>query len=73
MTTLRGYHLIIHEATDLVETAQLYDVEEIMRDVIFHSTLDWQTRPQLHAAAREAVDLLKAGCPTVTSPKGWVS
>jgi hypothetical protein len=33
-------------------------IEHIMRDDIFHSTLDWQTRPQLRRAAREAVKLL---------------
>lgn len=35
-------------------------VENIMRDDIFHSTLDWQTREQLTAAAREAFALLQA-------------
>ena len=35
-------------------------VEDIMRNDIFHSTLDWQTRAQLVRAARKAADLLKA-------------
>jgi hypothetical protein len=35
-------------------------VEDIMRDDIFHSTLDWQSRAQLVRAAREAIGLLKA-------------
>jgi len=30
------------------------EVEEIMRDVIFHSTLDWQTGAQFNKGAREA-------------------
>lgn len=29
-----------------------------MRDVIFHSTLDWQTRPQLEEAARLGFEML---------------
>lgn len=35
-------------------------VEDIMREDIFHSTLDWQTRAQFVRASREAVALLKA-------------
>ena len=33
-------------------------VENIMRDDIFHSTLDWQTGEQLSSAARQAFTLL---------------
>ena len=33
-------------------------IEDIMRNDIFHSTLDWQTRPQLVSAAKEAAELL---------------
>jgi hypothetical protein len=33
-------------------------IEDIMRDDIFHSTLDWQTRPELEEAARLAVLIL---------------
>ena len=36
-------------------------IEEIMREDIFHSTLDWQTRSMLQKAAREAVKLRAAG------------
>jgi len=35
-------------------------IEDIMRNDIFHSTLDWQTRAQLVRAAKKAVGLLKA-------------
>lgn len=35
----------------------LEELEDIMRNTIFHSTLDWQTREQLHRAAREAKDV----------------
>ena len=34
-------------------------IEDIMRNEIFHSTLDWQTRAQLRKGAREAYDLFK--------------
>lgn len=30
------------------------EIEDVMRHTIFHSTLDWQTRKQLQAAARRA-------------------
>jgi hypothetical protein len=32
---------------------------EIMRDAAFHSTLDWQTREELEAAARTAYVVLQ--------------
>lgn len=35
-------------------------VENIMREDIFHSTLDWQSRAQFVRGAREAVELLRA-------------
>ncbi len=34
-------------------------IEHIMRDDIFHSTLDWQTRAQLRGAARQAAKRLR--------------
>lgn len=40
--------------------ADLALIENIMRDEIFHSTLDWQTREQLTDAARQAFALLQA-------------
>ncbi|MBV9658020.1 MAG: hypothetical protein JO295_07910 [Verrucomicrobia bacterium] len=36
-------------------------IEFIMREDIFHSTLDWQTRAQLDRAARQAARILAAG------------
>ncbi len=33
-------------------------VEHIMREDIFHGTLDWQTRAQLRRAARKAATIL---------------
>ena len=38
----------------------LHKIETIMRDEIFHSTLDWQTEAQLADAATEAYRLLRA-------------
>ncbi len=34
-------------------------IEEIMRNDIFHSTLDWQTRTELRRGARQAAELLE--------------
>lgn len=39
--------------------SEVTEVEETMRDVVFHSTLDWQTRQQLVAGARQAYKLMK--------------
>jgi hypothetical protein len=33
---------------------QAAEIENVMRNVIFHSTLDWQTRDELQDAARLA-------------------
>ncbi|MBI5245504.1 MAG: hypothetical protein HY922_17720 [Elusimicrobia bacterium] len=53
------YQDIIIKATG-VSVKEAGYVEEIMREDIFHSTLDWQSRAQFVRAAREAVGLLKA-------------
>ena len=50
---LSGYRAVIYEATG-APAADLARIENIMREEIFHSTLDWQTREQLAAGAREA-------------------
>ena len=55
----KSLHRLILKATD----APLEDIGqicEIMRTVIFHSTLDWQSREQLADAARQAYVLLDA-------------
>lgn len=36
------------------------EVEDTMRHVIFHSTLDWQTRRQFNKVAREAWAVVQA-------------
>lgn len=46
-------HRLIEEATD-APARDLAQIENIMRDEIFHSTLDWQSREQLADAARQA-------------------
>lgn len=53
------YHQIITEATGVTNTADLYEIEDVMRHDIFHSTLDWQTRDQLKAAAREGWEVVQ--------------
>lgn len=52
------YKRLIIEATSCSE-ADAAEIENLMRDCIFHSTLDWQTREQLERAAREGQELLK--------------
>lgn len=56
---MSSYRDIIIKATGVNDENAGY-VEDIMREDIFHSTLDWQSREQLVRAAREAVALLKA-------------
>lgn len=46
-------HRLIEEATD-APAMDLTQIENIMREEIFHSTLDWQSREQLADAARQA-------------------
>ena len=53
-----GYQALIQEATGVLDLEHLERIEDIMRNVIFHSTLDWQSRAQLEKAAREAMQIL---------------
>jgi len=53
------YQNLIIKATG-VDAKDAGYVEDIMREDIFHSTLDWQSRAQFVRAAREAVEMLKA-------------
>lgn len=50
---LTHYQRLIQQATG-APVKDLAQIENIMRDEIFHSTLDWQTRAQLADAARQA-------------------
>ena len=54
---LSGYKRLIQDATG-APVGDLALIERIMRDEIFHSTLDWQTAEQLAGAARQARRLL---------------
>ena len=49
------YEQIIIDATGVTDRAMVRRIEDYMRNAIFHSTLDWQTRRQLIRAARTAV------------------
>ena len=50
------YQEQIVKATGCKES-EAEDLEEIMRQDIFHSTLDWQTKKQYNKGAREAYEL----------------
>ena len=56
---MRGYQKTISEVTGITDEKKLAQIEEIMREDIFHSTLDWQTMAQFAKGAREAVELLE--------------
>lgn len=45
-------NLIIKATKCSAEDAE--EIEEYMRDIYFHSTLDWQTKAQLNKGARES-------------------
>lgn len=53
------YATIITEGTGVTDAEDLAEIEDTMRHVIFHSTLDWQTREQLQIAAREAWEVVQ--------------
>jgi hypothetical protein len=50
---MNGYGEIIMAATRC-SPEEVAALEEIMRDVVFHSTLDWLTREELEEGARIA-------------------
>jgi hypothetical protein len=57
---IRGYqHRII--AVTGCKSEEAPAIEEILRDVVFHSTLDWQTVKQFDAGVREAYRLYREG------------
>ncbi|MDP2092712.1 MAG: hypothetical protein Q8K50_02300 [Hydrogenophaga sp.] len=55
---LTGYQVLIQEATGVTELDHIERIEDTIRNVIFHSTLDWQTREQLEQGAREALQII---------------
>ena len=54
------YHQIITEATGETNAQRLAEIEESMRQDVFHSTLDWQAKDHLRWGARQAVAILAA-------------
>ena len=52
------YREIIRQATGCTQVGAV-KIEDVMRNVIFHSTLDWQTREELEDAARLAVEVIR--------------
>ena len=54
---MSGYTRIIRETLGCSEK-RADEVETVMREDIFHSTLDWQSREMLEDAAREADKML---------------
>jgi hypothetical protein len=57
-TPLTGYAGSIAKYTGQTDPETLAEIEDIMRNVIFHSTLDWQTPAQFARGAREAWDVV---------------
>ncbi len=59
MEKMNSLHSLIQAATGATG-GDLVLLENIMREEIFHSTLDWQTRDQLIDGARQAQERLEA-------------
>jgi len=57
-TKLFGYAAMISEATGETDPAELREIEDMMRNTIFHSTLDWQSKAQFNRGARDAVGVI---------------
>lgn len=45
------YQQQISKATGVTDATTLQDIEDYMRDIYFHSTLDWQSEKQLKQGA----------------------
>lgn len=52
------YRDTIKQATGCTDS-EAAQVEDVMRNVIFHSTLDWQTREELEEAARMGLQVVR--------------
>ena len=57
---LRGYRASIKQAVPEADITDLAEIEEIMRNDILHSTLDWVTPTQFDETARLAYEVLLA-------------
>lgn len=54
-----SYAQTITAATGVTDPADVAEIEDSMRNDIFHSTLDWQTKAVLMKGAREAWALIQ--------------
>ena len=54
-----GYRDLIIEATGCT-AAEAGEIEDLMRDVVFHSTLDWIPRKQFMVGAKKAFQVFRA-------------
>lgn len=62
---MNSYRKIVEQATGVTDSNTQGLILEVMRNDIFHSTLDWQTAAQLQRAAKQAYRMLvKANCIT---------
>jgi phosphoribosylaminoimidazole-succinocarboxamide synthase len=52
------YQQIIKRATNCSD-AEVVQIEDVMRNVIFHSTLDWQTREEFESGARLGLTIVR--------------
>jgi hypothetical protein len=51
---MSGYTKLISEATGVTDLGELRELEGIMRDTIFHSTLDWLSEKEFKRGAKKA-------------------
>jgi hypothetical protein len=56
---LKGYAAMIAAAIGTTDPKTIAEVEDTMRNCIFHSTLDWQTKEQFVQGAREAYGIVR--------------
>lgn len=52
------YQKLIIETLNCTQSEAI-EVEEIMREDIFHSTLDWQTKKQLQDSAKQGMEIYR--------------
>jgi hypothetical protein len=38
---------------------QVEEIEDVLRNTVFHSTLDWQTKAQLQRGIRQAIKIIE--------------
>jgi len=66
---MRGYTKMIIEDTGCTP-GEAREVEQIMRDDVFHSTLDWQSREEFREGARTAYRIFKGDPALDIDPDG---